>query len=258
MWLCLAIFSLLACEKTSSQSSEDPAVFTGSPSSVSSATPSVTGSLATPAPSLLPSSSPSDATPPPVTSAAAPNAAAPSAAAPSAAAPSAAAPSAPGAVLKSWLDERGQLLPQTDARPVAEGEQFLARIERLVAAIRADDPTLAEAAFFPKLAYEQVKAIPQPGKDYEQRLLGAFARDIHALHVKLGPAAKSLRLVGVDVPAAKVQWMAKGKEGNRIGYYRVVSSQLRLATDHALAPIRIASMISWRGEWFVVHLSSFK
>jgi hypothetical protein len=53
--------------------------------------------------------------------------------------------------------------------------------------------------------------------------------------------------------------MDPGKEGNKLGYYRVTRSKLRYldagGTEHTLG---LTSLISWRGEWFVVHLDGFK
>jgi hypothetical protein len=156
------------------------------------------------------------------------------------------------------VDGEGKPLPQTEERPTPDSASFVSRMQALVAAIREDKPELAHAAFFPLVAYEQVKAIKNPQRDYDKRLLAAFDRDLRALRKKLGKHAGSLRFVGVDVPDAKVQWMARGKEGNRLGYYRVTRAQLRVASDAALHPIVLKSLISWRGEWYVVHLSSFE
>jgi hypothetical protein len=62
----------------------------------------------------------------------------------------------------------------------------------------------------------------------------------------------------VDVPEPALRWMKPGSEGNRVGYFRVLRSRLRLldAADKERV-LRITSMISWRGEWYVVHLDGF-
>jgi hypothetical protein len=49
-----------------------------------------------------------------------------------------------------------------------------------------------------------------------------------------------------------------GEEYNKIGYYRVFGSRLRYEVDGAAHAIDVKSLISWRGEWFVVHLSAVK
>ena len=53
--------------------------------------------------------------------------------------------------------------------------------------------------------------------------------------------------------------MKPNSEGNRIGYYRVLRSRLKVnKPDGSEVALEITSMISWRGEWYVVHLHGFK
>ncbi|HMJ11435.1 MAG TPA: hypothetical protein VK524_08500 [Polyangiaceae bacterium] len=160
----------------------------------------------------------------------------------------------------SLFAEDGGALPQTEDRP-ALNERFQARMALLFEAIRADDPARAHSVFFPLLAYRQVKAIADPDRDYQRRLLRAFDRDIHDYHRKLGiaDAASPARLTGVAVPEAQARWMKPGSEGNKLGYWRVLRSALGVTdgtgTERKLA---ITSLISWRGEWYVVHLNGFE
>lgn len=153
----------------------------------------------------------------------------------------------------------GAPLPQTDAFPSLDSGSFRVRIDSLWRAIVRDEEQDGQVAFFPLVAYEQVKAIPNPAADYRSRLLAAFARDIHKYHSMLGPDAATARFVRVDVPTAKAKWMEPGSEGNKLGYDRVLDSAMVWADasgkEHTL-PIK--SMISWRGEWYVVHLAGFK
>jgi hypothetical protein len=69
----------------------------------------------------------------------------------------------------------GAPLPQTRDRPSADSPGLRWRLERLVSAIAHDDPERALPAFFPRVAYEQVKAVAHPERDWEQRLVRAFA-----------------------------------------------------------------------------------
>jgi hypothetical protein len=127
-----------------------------------------------------------------------------------------------------------------------------------VAAIADDDPSRALPAFFPMVAYQAVKAIERPERDWKQRLIGAFERDIHEYHRALGPEASGATFLGVDVPEAAVKWMKPGKEGNRVGYFRVLRSKLKVGLPGGRErSLEITSLISWRGEWYVVHLSGF-
>ncbi len=129
----------------------------------------------------------------------------------------------------------------------------------LFEAIVRDDATLARPLFFPVEAYAQVKAIERPERDWKLRLLAAFERSIHDYHHRLGTDATSARFVALDVPEARARWMKPGSEGNRLGYYRVLRSQLRYqdakGREHQL---ELTSLISWRGEWYIVHLDGFK
>lgn len=157
------------------------------------------------------------------------------------------------------VDESGKTLPQTDALPSTESPSFQRRLELLVEAIRADDAQLAVPAFFPVLAYAEVKDIAKPERDWQQRLIGAFKRNVHEYHEQLGEAASSIQLRGIEVPNAKVKFMKPGSEGNKLGYHRVLRSRLLLASpDGREFALEITSMISWRGEWYVVHLHGFE
>jgi len=185
--------------------------------------------------------------------------------APTASASAVAAPSASAVVETDPLDTPqlvdgdGAVLEQTKDRPNVDSPAFKRRLEVLWQAIAADDPSLADRAFFPKVAYEKVKDIKNPAGDWKSRLMKNFARDIHRYHAKLGDDAKATKLLGLSVDDARVKWMDPGKEGNKLGYYRVTRSKLRYADaaggEHTL---ELTSLISWRGEWFVVHLDGFK
>ena len=63
----------------------------------------------------------------------------------------------------------------------------------------------------------------------------------------------------LDVPEAKAKWMEPGSEGNKLGYDRVLDSKLVFQReDGKESKLDVKSMISWRGEWYVVHLAGFK
>jgi hypothetical protein len=148
-------------------------------------------------------------------------------------------------------------LPQTHDRPSDDGDALHARAEALFEGIQNDDPARAMSAFFPKSAYEQVKAIPSPSRDWRYRLVANYKRDIHAAHLQLGRKSTEARFVGLDVgPGAR--WVNPGEEGNKLGYFRVYGSKLRYAIDGREREIPISSLISWRGEWYVVHLTGFR
>jgi hypothetical protein len=149
-------------------------------------------------------------------------------------------------------------LPQTRDRPRSSDAAFDARVHALWDGIVSDDPDRAIPAFFPVAAYEQVKAIPSPEADWKRRLVAAFARDIHHLHERLGRHAADATLVELDVATERARWIDPGEETNKIGYWRVYGSKLRYRVGDSAAACDVMSLISWRGEWYVVHLSGFK
>ncbi len=162
-----------------------------------------------------------------------------------------------GAGVAASGDESGKL-PQTHARPEPEGDAFDARVRALFDGIAQDDVARAMPFFFPLTAYAQVKAIANPAADWRARLVAHYARDIHALHAKLGANASRARFVAADVPMDRARWVEPGEEYNRIGYFRVYGTKLRGEIDGAPVSIDVTSLISWRGEWFVVHLTGVK
>jgi hypothetical protein len=150
-------------------------------------------------------------------------------------------------------------MPQTEEKPVVTSDRFRQRMELVARAIVGDQPELGVPAFFPVSAYQQVKDIQKPERDWKRRLLAAFERDVHEYHRALGRDAGQAKFLGVDVPEEQTKWMKPGSEGNRVGYFRVLRSRLRFAlSDGKERAFELTSMISWRGEWYVVHLHGFK
>ena len=148
-------------------------------------------------------------------------------------------------------------LPQTRERP-REGDAFQARARVLWDAIVLDDADRALPFFFPLGAYRQVKAVANPEADWKRRLVAAFKRDVHHLHESLGGHASEAKLVELEVATERAHWVEPGVEGNKLGYWRVFGSKLRYEAGHGPAAIDVKSLISWRGEWYVVHLAGFK
>jgi hypothetical protein len=131
-------------------------------------------------------------------------------------------------------------------------------VTALWAAIVNGDPERGRTCFFPLSAYLQVKAVRDPARDFTRRLLTAYTRDIRTLHTRLGPGAARARLLRLEVPETRIRWVDPGQEWNRLGYYRVYGAKLVYEIDGRAQVIPIASLISWRGEWYVVHLSGFR
>lgn len=140
--------------------------------------------------------------------------------------------------------------------PSAASACFHAIVRALWQGIRQGSAHPALYAFFPLPAYEQVKAIGDPRADYDSRLLGDYALDIHAAHVLLGSDAGHAHLVETIVPQGYVHWVSPGACYNRLGYYEVPNSRVEYRVGQSVRSFGIASMISWRGTWYVVHLGA--
>lgn len=183
----------------------------------------------------------------------APGAAAPGAGARATAAPGASAPHTMPTPSPSPTIDPGTL-PQTREKPGDQDARFRAGAQQLWQAIVQDKPELAHPFFFPESAYEQVKAISDPDQDYRNRLIAWYDLDIRAAHERLGASAAGAELVGVDVPEGAAEWIEPGAEYNKGSYYRVYGTRLNYRVGGHDASIGVFSLISWRGEWYVVHL----
>ena len=178
------------------------------------------------------------------------------------AAPAAAGASAntiPTGDAPALLDAQGKPLPQTEERPQTNSTVFRQHIEAVAAAILSGDAEPALAAFFPLVAYQQVKDVAKPERDYKFRLLANFKRDVLEYHHALGAEAAQAKFSGVTVSERDAKWMEPGSEGNKLGYFRVLRSHLHFTLPAGRSrDFELTSLISWRGEWYVVHLHGFK
>ena len=127
------------------------------------------------------------------------------------------------------------------------------RMASLWRGIAADSTILAAAAFIPKRAYIQLKAIAAASSDWTDRLMHDYSLDIHAAHALLGAGA---RLIAVEVPSSYGHWVSPGDCYNSVGYYEVPNTRVVYREAAQVRSFGIASMISWRGVWYVVHLGA--
>jgi hypothetical protein len=140
-------------------------------------------------------------------------------------------------------------LPQTDQQPSA-GTLNRAK---LWAGVHSGSLRPALAAFFPEHAYVQLKRVGDPKGDFENRLVADFRLDLEAAHALVGSGA---RLVDVRIPSGFAHWVPPGVCDNGVGYWEVPNARVVYRAGGALKSFGIASMISWRGVWYVVHLGS--
>ena len=141
-------------------------------------------------------------------------------------------------------------LPQTGAFPSAKSAAFRHAMTDLWLAVTTGNPRFGRPAFFPEAAYKQLKAIPYPGPDWQDRLWYDFGLDVGAAH---GLVARSARLVRVVVPSSEAAWVYPGGCYNTIGYWHVAGARVVYSEHGEERSFGIASLISWRGVWYVVH-----
>jgi hypothetical protein len=147
-------------------------------------------------------------------------------------------------------------LPQTNAYPSARTAQFKALMASLWTGVVHGSVGPALAAFFPKGAYLQLMAISGAASDWTNRLVHDYSLDIAAAHALLGREASSARLLRVDVEPSYGHWVAPGVCYNGIGYYEMPNARVVFSDRGGIHSFGIASMTSWRGVWYVVHLGS--
>jgi hypothetical protein len=144
-------------------------------------------------------------------------------------------------------------LAQTRARPKAHGLAFRAMVSDLWLAVSTGRPSLARPAFFPLAAYKQVKAIYDAAGDWRTRLWLDFRLDVRAAHRLLGARPRAARLVRVIVPSSGAAWIDPGVCYNKVGYWHVAGPRVVYRMHGHVRSFGIASLISWRGVWYVVH-----
>jgi hypothetical protein len=83
--------------------------------------------------------------------------------------------------------------------------------------------------------------------------LADYQLDLDSAHRLVGPGARFERVI---VPIGFAHWVAPGVCYNRVGYYEVPNARLVYRQGGVERSFGIASMISWRGVWFVVHLGA--
>jgi len=147
-------------------------------------------------------------------------------------------------------------LPQTQAYPSGTSAQFRSLMAALWDGVVHDSLSRALPAFFPQPAYVQLKAIGDPAADWQDRLVHDFTLDLAAAHDLLGSGAPTAHLMVVDVVSSYGHWIPPGVCYNSIGYYEMPNARVVYREDGQVRSFGIASMISWRGVWYVVHFGA--
>jgi hypothetical protein len=144
-------------------------------------------------------------------------------------------------------------LPQLDTRPAIDAN-FNARLARYWTHVLAGGAGPADDFFFPRAAYLQLKELTNAAADFDGRLYHDYKNDVIADHKLVTSLGSGARVIGVDIPEGSVHWVPPGVEVNSIGYWQVSYPRLRYTVGGQEHSYAFSSMISWRGQWYVVHL----
>jgi len=143
--------------------------------------------------------------------------------------------------------------PQTQKLPSSTDAAFNNAIHDIWLAITTGHADYALPAFFPEKAYAQVKAIADPDSDWQDRLWYDFKLDVAALRPYVSPHAKLLRVI---FPSLYTVWVLPGGCYNNIGYWHAPGTRVVYEQGGVTRSFGIASFISWRGVWYVIHLGA--
>jgi hypothetical protein len=144
--------------------------------------------------------------------------------------------------------------PQTPTLPSTTDTAFKNLIYDFWLAATTGNPDYAKPAFFPEKAYEQVKAIADPDQDWQSRLWSEFTLDVKAVRPLVGRDARLLKVV---VPGQYAIWVPPGACYNKIGYWHVPGARVVYQRGGVTRSFGITSLISWRGDWYLVHLGAY-
>lgn len=160
-------------------------------------------------------------------------------------------PSHPSALLVGAANAGS--LPQTGTLPKTTNTAFHNAVHDIWLALSTGNPSYAKPAFFPEKAYQQVKAIADPTYDWQDRLWEDFVLDVAAAHKLIAPGAT---LVSVTTPTQYEQWIPDGACYNSTGYWHLPGSRIVYREHEVTRSFGLASFISWRGDWYLIHLGA--
>jgi hypothetical protein len=143
---------------------------------------------------------------------------------------------------------------QTRALPGTGGAAFRNLVADVWLSVTTGNAGYGRPAFFPLAAYKQVKAIAYPEGDWTSRLWYDYTLDVKKAHQLVGSDA---RLVTVVVPGKYAVWVPVNACYNSVGYWHVPGARVIYRDGGGkVRSFGIASLISWRGIWYVIHFGA--
>jgi hypothetical protein len=142
--------------------------------------------------------------------------------------------------------------PAKEALPTYPSDELTTRARHLLEAIAKDDPTLAADIVFPRDAYIEAKDAPDPGKQWDDKVLGAFQKQVHALH-KRTQGVEHAQFAGFELGQPIGQVVPK-KHDMAMTLWHVRHSRLAFTVEGKPLRFDLGELMSWKGAWYVVDL----
>jgi hypothetical protein len=156
---------------------------------------------------------------------------------------------ADAAVVETRIADTG---PIKEALPVFPSDELTIRARHLLEAIAKDDPSLATDIVFPRDAYIESRDAADPGKQWDDKIMGSFQRQVHALH-KRTLGVERATFVGFELGQPISQVVPK-KHEMTLTLWRVRHSRLDFTIEGKALRYDLGEMLSWRGAWYVTEL----
>lgn len=139
--------------------------------------------------------------------------------------------------------------------PPKSGVELTSMLNQLWQSIQDNSSQSAKALFFPKNSYIEMKTgvIANPAADFDNRLMTFYKLDLDAYHRHVVTGGKSV-FVSALVNPAQIMWIPVRACENKTGYWHLGPVRIVYKQAGVLKSFAIASLISWNGEWKIIHL----
>ncbi len=146
-------------------------------------------------------------------------------------------------------------LPQTNQKPSLSSKSLALRMQELYTGIASDSITTALGSYLTLDSYRQIKGLSNNSFDYANRLLQHFALDVEAAHALFASQGQTT-YVGFRADASYANWVLPNTCYNKLGYWHLPGVRLLYKVGGITRSIGVISLISYRGEYYVVHLGA--
>jgi len=158
--------------------------------------------------------------------------------------------------LDAGMDSAEANAPDTgtpdDALPLSESDDLTTRARHLLEAIAKDDPSLATDIIFPRDAYLLAKDAADPGKQWDNKVMGAFQKQVHLLHKRTSGVERA-QFTSFEIGQPIGQVVPKRRD-MRLTLWRVRHSRLNFTIEGKALRFDLGELMSWKGAWYVVQV----